>query len=342
MVTAALLDRFGAPDVLKLGEYELRRPARDECLVEVRACGVNFHDVDIRRGASGRDIPLPLVLGREISGVVVAAAADGTGPQPGTPVAVAYSSPCEDCRPCRDGRDHMCQQRQMFGVTRDGGYATHVIAPSRAAIPLRDESALVPAAAGQISYSTALHAMSTRGRVQAGDRVLVTGATGGVGSACIDVGHRLGAHVVAGVGADFKVAVAKEFGADEVWLLRGEDYRSTSTSNPVARVDVVIDTVGGDAFAAGLRALEPGGTFVMVGGHGGEVVPLNIVNAFRREFTIVGSARATRAELAEVLNGVTDKVYVPRVSLRAPLADVADVHRAMEAREVVGKVVLTP
>ena len=198
------------------------------------------------------------------------------------------------------------------------------------------------AAAAQCVVSTAWSMVRTVAQVRPGETVLVPSASGGVASAAVQAAVIAGARVIASVGSPDKLAAVQALGADVVFC-----YREAPVAEAVAEatggrgVDVVVDTTGGALFSAHLAAMAPDGRLVTCGAHAGEVVPLDIVELFRRGHRILGFRVASPDEIRESLALALDgRIRVP-IARTFPLADAAAAHAYMELRSHVGKIVLT-
>ncbi|MPZ24930.1 MAG: alcohol dehydrogenase catalytic domain-containing protein [Micromonosporaceae bacterium] len=337
----ASFERFGGPAVLDLVDRPAPVPVADQVLVRVRACGVNHLDLDIRRGRSRYDIPLPHTLGREIAGDVVELGDRVAHTRVGDRVLVRAHISCGRCDYCVRGEDNNCPAALLPGVNIGGGYTELVAVPERGLVPLPEVVSHVDAAATQIAFGTAWHALVRLARVPPGSTVLVTGAAGGVGTAALQVAAGCGATVIAAAGSAARVARCLAAGADA-----GIDYRAESLVDGVRRigrpVDYVCETAGGEIFQDALAALAVGGTMIVVGAHAGEVVPLDLVELFRREIRVVGARRATTADVRSVLRLVGEGVLTPTICEVRPLPEVREVHQRLESRDGFGKWVLTP
>jgi NADPH:quinone reductase-like Zn-dependent oxidoreductase len=340
-MTAVRLHAFGGTRVLRPERVPRPAPAAGEVIVRVRAAGVNHLDLDIRAGTSRLPIRLPHVLGMEAAGEVAALGDDVDGPAVGDRVAVLYQSRCGSCAYCGAGEDSLCAQARLLGVHRAGAYAEYVCAPANLLVPLPAHVAFEDAAAVQLSFGTALHALANRGRLRPGETILVSAAGSGVGSAALRVATLLGAHAVASVGSSEKAERARALGAELV-----VDYSRESLVDAVTAatggVDVVLEHVGGERFQESLRCLRPGGRIVVVGAHAGEQVPVDLVELFRNQWSVVGSRRATEAELRQVFDLLADGAVRAVIHAVLPLEQAAEAHRLLAERRQFGKVVLRP
>ncbi|HLY36147.1 MAG TPA: NADPH:quinone oxidoreductase family protein, partial [Candidatus Limnocylindria bacterium] len=211
-------------------------------LVDVRAAGVAFPEVLQTRGEYQVKPPLPFVPGSEVGGVV-RSASEGSPLRPGDRVAA------------------FCML---------GGFAEVAVAPEHMCFPLPDELDFAQGAALILNYHTAYFSLRLRGRLQAGETVLVHGAAGGVGTASLQVAKGLGARAIAVVSSDEKERVAREAGADEVVRSDGS-WKDEAKELSGGGVDVVLDPVGGERFTDSLRSLREGGRAVVVGFTGGSI-----------------------------------------------------------------------
>lgn len=334
---------YGGPEVLRYEDVPDPVPGPGEALVRVHACGVNHIDLDRRAGTSRFTHDLPFILGYEIAGEVVALPPGVSGPPVGTRVLVPYLLPCWRCTFCRTGRDNLCPQSQRYGGTRPGGYAELVTAPADELIALPPSLSYEEAAATQLAFGTAWHMLLTRGRLAAGETVLVNAAGSGIGSAALQIAKLVGAWVIASAGSDAKLERARALGADHVVNYRTSDLATAVLDLTAGRgVDLIFEHVGGELFGQALRCVAIDGRIAICGAHAGETVPLDLIEVFRRQVQIIGSRVYTRQELLTVLALVGAGRLRPVVHAVLPLAAAAEAHRILERREQFGKVILRP
>jgi NADPH:quinone reductase-like Zn-dependent oxidoreductase len=340
---AVRFHEYGEPGVLRLDDVPDPEPGPGEVVVRVRAVGLNHVDVDMRNGTSRLPLQLPHTLGFEAGGDVAAVGPGVEGLSEGDRVTPLYQVACRHCEPCLAGRQQFCARLEMLGVQRAGAYAEYVLARADAVVALPDAMTYEQAASTQTTFATAWHCLVSRARVRAGDTVLISAAGSGVGSSGIQVAKRAGARVITSAGSDEKLAKATELGADVVINYTTEDLTARVREETEGRgVDVVLEHVGGSVFERSLAAVADGGRVVVCGGHAGEVVDLDLIELFRHEWSVIGCARATEAELRHVIELVGRGELDPVVSAALPLADAAEAHRLMEDRRQFGKLILVP
>jgi NADPH:quinone reductase-like Zn-dependent oxidoreductase len=342
---AVLLRSFGGPEVLRLETVPDPVPGAGEIVVRVGAVSVNrTFDLAVRRGTYGRHPVLPLVLGADPSGIVVAAAPDVTVPRIGDRVAIQASIRCGVCAPCRSGRREECRNTKTIGVHRWGGYAEYVAVPAANAVAV--PAGLDFAAATVITRhgGPALTYLRDRGGLKSGESVLVMGAAGGLGGFAVQTAKLLGARVTAGAGSDARVAYARALGADD-----GINYRTQDLAACVLAltggegVDLVLETIGDPAlWPQALASLGQGGRMVCVGAHGGGTVALDISRLYMRRLTIIGAAGNPRANVEQALSWGAAGRLKPGIARILPLAEAAMAHRLAEDSPPMGKIVLDP
>jgi NADPH:quinone reductase-like Zn-dependent oxidoreductase len=333
---------YGSTDVLRYESVDEPSTDDGEVLLRVRACAINHVDIDIRNGSSRLPITLPHILGIEISGEVIEAPA-GTGLTAGQRVAVLYQQSCGSCENCLEGHQELCPSTLMPGIQRSGGYAERIRVPARALIPISDALSFEDAASIQTTYGTAWHALIVRANLQPGETVLVSAAGSGVGSAAIHIAKWAGARVIASAGSEPKLEKALAHGADFVInYMKEETTKRVRELTNGRGVDVAFEHVGGEVFTSALRSVRRGGRITVVGGHGGEVVPLDLINLFRDQVAILGCVRATQSELVHVIRLAERGVFKPVVHEVLPLREAARAHQIVEGRQQYGKVVLRP
>ena len=289
-------------------------------VVDVRAAGVSFPEVLQTRGEYQVKPELPFVPGSEVAGVVLSAS-EGAGFAPGDRVAA------------------FCML---------GGFAEVAVAPSYLTFALSDALNFAQGAGLILNYHTAYFSLKIRGRLQAGETVLVHGAAGGVGTASLQVAKGLGARTIAVVSSDEKERVARDAGADEVVRSDGA-WKDEAKELSGGGVDVVLDPVGGDRFTDSLRSLREGGRAVVVGFTGGSIPEVKVNRLLLRNTEVVGAGWGAYAmarpdlnrEIGEALDAMIEAGIVhPVVGQRFPLARGADAMRVIDERRATGKVVL--
>jgi NADPH:quinone reductase len=289
-------------------------------LVEVHAAGVSFPEVLQTRGQYQVKPPLPFVPGSEVGGIVLSAPA-GAQVSAGDRVAA------------------FCML---------GGFAETAVAPEFFSFPLPDALDFAQGASLILNYHTAYFALLTRGRLQAGETVLVHGAAGGVGTAVLQVAKALGARTIALVSTEAKGSVAKDAGADEVVLL-GDSWKDEVKRLSDGGVELVLDPVGGDRFTDSLRSLREGGRVVVVGFTGGSIPEVRVNRLLLGNTEVIGAGWGAyvmgkpevNREIGAALDQMIDDGFVrPIVGERFALERAADALRCIDERRATGKVVL--
>lgn len=331
--------RFGGPEVLTYEDAPDPEPEPGEVLVRVRSAGINHVDLDIRAGVSRFPVSFPHILGLEYAGEVAGVRQPGTKFREGDRVWVSTRIPCEACEYCLTGRDNLCR----LGPRAPGGYCELVAVPESCLRSLPDHTSFDDAAAAQVAFGTAWHVLMTRAQLRAGDTVLIQAAGSGIGSAGIQVARLAGAQVITTASTEDKLRKARDLGADHTVNYSLEDFPERVMELTDGKgVDVVMEHVGGEVFTKSLQCLKRDAAIVTVGGHGGEVVPLDIIPFFRGELRLIGSASWTRHELNKVMDLVFTGALNPVIHRTLPLAQAVLAHHLVDSREIMGKVVLNP
>ncbi|MEM6673848.1 MAG: zinc-binding dehydrogenase [Planctomycetota bacterium] len=339
---AVQIARHGGPEVLECTEIPRPDPGPGEVRVRVAAVSLNHLDVWVRRGMPGVEIPLPHVPGCDGTGVVDAVGADVGGVDVGDPVMLEPGFTLEDGREVEEGNDHLAPDYGIRGEHAHGFAAEFVCLPERYVRRLPEGVDLVDCAAIPLVFLTAWGMLVTRAHVHPDESVLVIGAASGVGSAAIQIAKAEGCHVVATAGSDAKRALGTELGADAVVDHRQDDWPKRAKEFSGGRgFDVVIEHVGPATWAGSLRSLAPGGRLVTCGGTTGANVSLSLPHLFMKNQSILGSTMGPRSAFSEILPAVERGAFRPVVDRRLPIEEVREAHRLLEAREVIGKVVLT-
>ncbi len=318
---ALQLERLDGPDGLRL--VDLPEPeAEGQILIDVVAAGVSFPDLLLSRGQYQMKPPLPFVPGVEVAGVVRSAPA-GASVQPG---------------------------QRVMAFTLLGGWADVVAAAPEMTFPIPEGWSHEAAAGTVMNYHTSHFALQRRGRLRAGETVLVHGAAGGVGTASLQIARGAGARALAVVSSEEKAEVARSAGADRAFLSTQGDWVSEVKAATDGRgVDVVVDPVGGDMFDLSLKCLAPEGRLLVVGFAGGRIPEVKVNRLLLKNVDVVGVAwggflmqePGISKDIARELAALADKGFVePVVGQVLPLAEAARALSALESRKATGKVVL--
>jgi len=335
----ALVLREQGPEAWPVVERDFPDPVAGEgdVLVKVRATSLNYHDVFTRRGMPGIKIPLPMILGLDCAGEIV-----DIGPE-------VHDWSVGD-RVLIDPRNRV--DGGLVGETIYGGLAELCRARAHQLVRIPDQLSYIEAAALPCAYGSALRMMYTIGGVSRGERVLILGASGGVGVCCVQLAKLAGATVIACAGTNEKAARLKELGADhtinyverdfaqEVYALHGKPARRGSGVNQ--GVDVVVNYTGGDTWLKSLRCLRVGGRLLTCGATNGYSPAEDLRFIWTFELKILGSNSWDREDLTQVVGLAQSGALKAVVAETFPLDEAAEALRRIENRQVFGKVVVTP
>ena len=321
----------GGPETLRLQEVGSPAAGPGELLVQVRACSMNFPDVLIIEDKYQLRPQRPFAPGSEIAGEVLSAGDGVTGWEPGA---------------------------RLIAALGFGGLAEQVIVPADRAIPLPTVRSFEEGSALLMTYATAIHALVDRGKLRAGQTVLVLGAAGGVGTAAVEIGKALGARVIAAVSSQEKAEVAREAGADTAVVyptgpfdrggLKALSQLFKDAVGP-AGADVILDPVGGVYAEAALRSIAWEGRFLVVGFPAGIAkLPLNLTllkscdvcGVFWGAFA-ARDPKANAAHVEQLFRWWDEGKIAPRISATYPLERAGEAIAALRDRKAIGKLVVT-
>ncbi len=315
----------------------IEAPKGDHVVVRVEACGVCHRDLIDRDGRFPFQ-QVPITPGHEAAGEVVAVGPAVTRFAVGDRVATMHRDACGACDPCKRGETSLCASAAwVFGILADGGYARHLVAPESALYPVPRDLPAPHAATLHCTFGTAFRDLVTLGRVQRGERVLVTGANGGVGRAAVQIASRAGAEVTAVVRDAKHVDALRALGAHDVIV----DAKATF-SERLGAIDLALDTVGAATFLAALRSLRVGGRCVVVGNIANEKVPLNLGFLITRGLTVIGGSGATPTDMRALLAMHAERPFAFAIAGLFPLARADEAQRRLRAGGVDGRFVLVP
>ena len=333
----------GDTDVISYESYTEPEPARDECVVSVKAAALNHLDVWTRRGLPGLELSMPHVPGSDAAGVVRETGADVSRFEPGDRVAVVAGVYCGECEFCRHGEESMCVDYHIIGEHVEGVHADRVAVPEENLVRVPEGVSWETAGAAPLVFQTAWRMLVTRGELQPGETVLVLGASGGVGHAAVQIADWIGAEVYATASSPEKLAYAAEIGADHTVDYESEEFADQVRAETGRRgVDMVVDHVGAATWRDSLRSLAKGGRLVTCGATTGGRPETDVNRIFWNQLSVIGSTMATPGEIDDVLERVWDGTFEVRVRETLPMSETARAHDLLEDREGFGKVVVTP
>jgi NADPH:quinone reductase-like Zn-dependent oxidoreductase len=305
---------------------------------------VNHLDLWVRRGLPGLKVTFPHRLGSDVVGEVEALGPGAPGARRvgvGDRVVVSPGLSCGICEACLSGRDPLCRQYAILGEHVSGGYARHVVVPDANLLPWPGEIGFAEAAAVPLVFLTAWQMVVDKGRVQPGQVVLVHAAGSGVSSAAIQIARLFGATVVATTSSEAKLARARALGADHVIHTGSCDFVAEVKRVTGKRgADLVIDHVGGETMTQTVLATASGGRIVTCGATSGHAATIDLRHVFFRQIEILGSTMGSKGALFRILEHVAAGRLRPVVDRTMPLWEAREAHRALEAREAFGKIVL--
>ncbi len=302
-------------------------------IVKVRACSLNYHDIFSRRGMPGIKLPLPLIIGSDIAGEVVEAAPDVEGVSVGDRVLI----------------DPINYSRGMIGERFHGGRAEFCTAEASQLVPMPEAVSFETAASIPLAYATAHRMMVTRGQVSADDTVLVMGASGGVGTACVLLAKRAGAKVLSCASSADKLERLSEIGSDHLINYVAQDMREAVwdlVGKPritgEGGVDLLVNCTGGGTWLDSTRCMRRGARLVTCGATAGFEEQIDVRYVWTFEHNLMGSNGWQRSDITAMLDYAADGSLIPVVDQVMPLHEVHEAERLMESRALFGKIVLTP
>jgi D-arabinose 1-dehydrogenase-like Zn-dependent alcohol dehydrogenase len=336
----------GGPEVMKLEDVPVPALRPNDVLIKVEACGVCFHDVVTRNGTMKRGVELPFIPGHEVSGIVVEVGPLVRDFKAGDKVTTAQRRHiCGRCRYCRTGQETSCPEREFLGdAGLNGGYSEFVCVEEDNVTVVPDQVPLDEAAVVACAIGTELNAIRDVADVKPGERVLVSGAGGGLGIHGIQLARLAGGIVYAVTTSEEKADTIKRYGAHQVIVTpRGTDFskellRRTDNEG----VDVVIDNVGSVLFEPTRRSLAMGARWVFIGQLTGDFVRLNPAQMFFKNAQIKSAKSTSREQLRDSLRLVAEGMVKPVIQDRWPLEKGAEAHALVESGRSVGRILLKP
>lgn len=332
---AIRLNELGGPENLVYEDVPEPEPGPGEIVVRLHNAALNRRDVFVTRGMypGAKQDALPVTLGSDGSGEVVARGDGADGPSEGTEVVINPALHWgED--PRVPGKEY-----RILGLPDDGTFAQFVKAPADHVFPKPSHLSFEEAAAIPLAALTAYRALVTRGELQAGETVVIPGIGGGVATFLVQIAAALGATVFVTSGSDEKIEKAKELGAEGGVNYNAENW-SKELRSMTGGVDLSVDSIGGEVFDALVTIAKPGGRVVSFGATAGPVPKLVLPKIFLKHLTVLGTAMGTAEEFGAMLDLYQEHDLHPVINETFPLEDATAAMNHMEEGAGIGKIVL--
>ena len=332
---ALVLSQHGGLENLEcVRDYPMPVIKEGHVIIKVGASSFNYHDVFTVKGMPGIKVPLPVIIGLDMAGEIIEIGENVSGWKTGDRVLV----------------NPLNKAHGLMGEMLNGGMAEYCLVSSDQLIKMPDAVSYVEAASLPVAYGTAHRMLVTHNTVKKGDRVLILGASGGVGTGCVILAKKLGAEVIACASGEDKMARLKEIGADEVinykdvdfskWAV--EKYGKPQRRNYEGGVDVVVNLTGGDTWVPSLRCIKRGGKLLVCGATAGHDPKEDLRFVWSFELQIIGSNSFYIDDLTALMDMISKGEIKPVIDKVLPLEDAREGLRLIQDRKVLGKVVITP
>jgi NADPH:quinone reductase and related Zn-dependent oxidoreductases len=317
-------------------------PGIGEVTVAIKAVALNHIDVWGWRGMAFAKRKLPLTVGAEAAGVVEAVGPGVAGLLPGQLVSIYGARTCGLCRPCREGRDNLCEHVSgVHGFHLDGFACERVNLPARLLVPAPPGVDAVGAALAPVTFGTVEHMLFDNAALQPGETILVHAGGSGIGTAAIQLARRMGCTVITTVGSDDKIEPAKALGADHVINYRKDRFEGVVRKLTKKRgVDVVFEHVGADTWAGSMFSLRRGGRLVTCGSTSGVSTEVNLMMLFQQQLRLIGSFGCRMENMANAMQKMATGLVRPVIDTEVTLETVDRALARMESRAVFGKIIL--
>jgi len=340
-VKAALFYEPGGPDKIQIGEVPNPQIDHDQVLIQVKACSLNHFDLLVLREADPDNFTFPFWGGADIAGVVAEVGGSVSQFKSGDRVVVNPSLYCGECEHCLAGEESQCNNYGIIGDTVPGGFAEYIAVHPANVLKLPDKITFESAAAAPVVFQTAWRALITQAGITSSDDVLILGASGGVGSASIQIAKLVGARVIAVTSTQDKISFAKQMGADIVLDRKSGNYWEELRALTNNRgVDVVLENIGAETWAQSLKSLVKGGRLVTYGRTTGHLAETDIKLIFWNQLQIIGSTMANQKEFSEVMQLIFQGRLTPVIDSIFLLEQAQIAYQRLQDGEQFGKIII--
>ncbi|MEO9337914.1 zinc-binding dehydrogenase [Mesorhizobium sp. SB112] len=317
-------------------------PGLGEVTLRIKAVALNHIDVWGWRGMAFAKRKMPLVIGAEASGEVESVGQGVSNLQPGQLVSIYGARTCSICRPCREGRDNLCEHVSgVHGFHLDGFAQEKINLPARLLVPAPPGVDDIGAAVAPVTFGTVEHMLFDNAKLQPGETILIQAGGSGIGTAAIQLAKRMGCTVITTVGSDDKIEKAKALGADHVINYREDRFEGVVRKLTKKKgVDVVFEHVGKDTWAGSMFSLKRGGRLVTCGSTSGVSTEMNLMMLFQQQLKLLGSFGCRMENMANAMQKMAAGIVKPVIDTEVDFNSIDAALKRMEGRDVFGKIIL--
>ena len=317
-------------------------PGPGEVTLDLKVVALNHIDVWGWRGMAFAKRTLPLTIGAEASGVVRAIGAGVSNVLPGQLVSIYGARTCGLCKPCREGRDNLCEHVSGVHGFHLGGFACEQVnIPARQLVPAPPGVDDIAAAVAPVTFGTVEHMLFDNAKLQPGETILVQAGGSGIGSAAIQLAKMIGCTVITTVGSNDKIEKAAALGADHVINYREDRFEGVVRKITKKRgVDVVFEHVGAETLAGSMLSMKRGGRLVTCGSTSGVSAQINMMMLFQQQLRLIGSFGCRMENMANAMQKMAQGHVRPVVDTVVDFQGIDTALKRMETRDVFGKILL--
>ena len=340
---AIYIKDHGNLDVLQYAKIDDPILMDGQVLVKIKAAGINHLDIWVRKGLPNTKLPLPLILGSDASGEIIDTKGAVKGYAIGDEIVVQPGTFSSNCKKVKQGYENFSNSYGILGETQNGVQSEYVALDIKNIHPKPSHLSFQEAASMQLVFMTSYQMLVKRANIKKNDKVLIYGATSGVGSAAIQIAKYFGATVYTTVRDDSKIKHAKKMGADFIYKHDNKDWvleiKEELKDN---KIDIIFEHIGANTWNDSLRLLAKGGRIVTCGATTGSNVEINLAHLFMKQQSILGSTMSDIESFNEVMKLIENKIFFPFIDKVYSFSNIKDAHQRIEKRAQFGKVVLIP
>jgi NADPH:quinone reductase-like Zn-dependent oxidoreductase len=339
---ALTLEALGGPEHLRVQELpEPEVEKSEDVLLRMHAVGLNRLDLWVAQGLSGVNYSFPHVVGSDGAGTVVEVGSAEFGFRPGDRVMINPTLSCGNCPFCLQGEESLCQHLRVLGEHQAGTAVEYLVVPATNLALVPGSMPWPEAAAFSLATLTAWRMLTTRGRLQRGETVLIWGIGGGVAIAALQIARHLGVRTIVTSGSPAKLEVARRLGADVLL-----DHRQVDVAGEVRKltggrgVDAIVDSVGEQSWRGSLRSLRRGGRLIVCGATTGPTVSLDLRRLFWHQWSLLGVTLGSRREYSEIVRLAGEGKLWPVIDQVVPWDGARAAFERLAKGEQIGKLVI--